>query len=50
MKHETALLRNNDPFYVPDFSQEVHYETELVVKINRVGRAIAERFEPRYYT
>ena len=49
MKPDTALLRNNDPFYVPDFSQEVHYETELVVKINRVGRAIAERFAPRYY-
>ena len=31
MKPDTALLRNNDPFYVPSFSNEVHYETELVV-------------------
>lgn len=44
MKPDTALLRNNDPFYVPSFSNEVHYETELVVRINRVGRAIEERF------
>lgn len=45
----TALLRNNDPFYVPAFSREVHYETELVVRIGRVARAIDERFAPRCY-
>ena len=49
MKPDTALLRNNDPFYIPRFSQEVHYECELVVRINRVGRAIDERFARRYY-
>lgn len=49
LKPDTALLRNNDPFYIPDFSQEVHYECELVVRINRVGRAIPERFAHRYY-
>ena len=49
MKPDTALLRNNDPFYIPRFSQEVHYECELVVRINRVGRAIEERFAHRYY-
>ena len=49
MKPDTALLRNNDPFYVPSFSREVHYETELVVRINRVGKCIAERFAHRYY-
>jgi len=49
MKPDTALLRNNNPFYLPDFSRELHYETELVVRINRVGRAIAERFAHRYY-
>ena len=36
MKPDTALLRNNDPFYVPSFSNEVHYETELVVRICRL--------------
>ena len=49
MKPDTALLRNNDPFYVPSFSHEVHYECELVVRINRVGKYIAERFAHRYY-
>ncbi|MCM1150855.1 MAG: fumarylacetoacetate hydrolase family protein [Alistipes sp.] len=49
LKPDTALLRNNDPFYIPAFSQEVHYECELVVRIDRVGRAIAEKFAHRYY-
>ncbi|MBQ5638997.1 MAG: fumarylacetoacetate hydrolase family protein [Alistipes sp.] len=49
MKPDTALLRNNDPFYIPRFSQEIHYECELVVRINRVGRSIEERFAHRYY-
>jgi len=50
MKPDTALLRNNKPFYVPDFSQELHYETELIVKINRIGKNIAPRFASRYYS
>ena len=49
LKPDTALLRNNDPFYLPAFSDEAHYECELVVRINRVGRCIAERFARRYY-
>ncbi len=49
LKPDTALLRNNDPFYIPQFSREVHYETELVVRINRVGKCIEERFAHRYY-
>lgn len=49
LKPDTAMLRNNDPFYIPPFSQEVHYECELIVKINRVGRSIEERFAHRYY-
>ncbi len=49
MKPDTALLRNNEPFYYPDFSQEIHYELEVVVKICRVGKAISEQFAPRYY-
>ena len=50
LKPDTALLRNNDPFYVPDFSKQVDYETELVVRINRVGKYIDRRFAHRYYT
>lgn len=50
MKPDTALLRNNDTFWLPPFSREVHYETELVVKINRTGKCVAEKFANRYYS
>ena len=49
LKPDTALHRNNDPFYLPDFSDNLHYELELVVRINRVGKCIEERFAHRYY-
>ncbi|MDO5523982.1 MAG: fumarylacetoacetate hydrolase family protein [Bacteroidia bacterium] len=49
MKPDTALLRNGKPFFLPDFSQEIHYETELVIKINRLGKNIAEKFAHRYF-
>ena len=49
LKPDTALLRNNDAFWIPPFSNRVDYETELVVKINRTGKCIAERFAHRYY-
>lgn len=41
--------RANQPFFLPDFSQEIHYETELVVRINKVGKSIAAKFAHRYY-
>ena len=49
MKPDTALLRAGKPFFLPDFSQDVQYEAELVVKISRLGKNIAERFAHRYY-
>jgi len=49
MKPDSALLRVNTPFYIPDFASEFHYETEIVVKINRLGRAINQKFAHRYY-
>lgn len=49
MKPDTALLRNNDPFYIPTFTDSIDYETELVVKINRVVKAIDEKFAARCY-
>ncbi len=49
LKPDSALLRNNDPFYIPDFAQSFHYEVEIVVRINRVGKHIEERFAHRYY-
>ncbi len=50
LKPDTALLRNNDPFYIPTFSQRMEYECELVVKINRVAKAIDRKFASRCYT
>lgn len=49
MKPDTALLRNNDPFYIPEWTQEVHPELELVIKINRIGKNIDKHFAHRYY-
>lgn len=46
---ETALIRNNKPFFYPDFSNDIHYEVELVLKINKLGKNIAEKFAHRYY-
>lgn len=50
MKPDSALLKNNKPFYLPDFSNEIHYETELIIQINRLGKNISEKFAPRYYS
>ncbi len=50
MKPDTALLRNNDAFYLPSFSQRIEYECELVVKINRVAKSIDKKFASRLYT
>ena len=49
MKPDSALLKDGKPFFIPDFSNEVHYETELVVRINRLGKNISERFAHRCY-
>lgn len=49
MKPDTAALKNNKPFYIPDFSSELHYETEIIVKISRLGKNIAPKFAHRYY-
>lgn len=49
MKPDSALLKDSKPFFIPDFCQQVDYETELVVRINRLGKNISERFAHRYY-
>ena len=48
MKPASAILPNNKPFYYPDFSRDIHYETELVLKIGRNGRHVQPRFAPDY--
>lgn len=49
MKPDSALLRNNDPFYIPAFSKDLHYECELVIRIKRLGSHIEKGFANRYY-
>ena len=48
-KPDTALLKDNAPFYYPDFTQDLHHEVELVVKINKMGKNIDEKFAHKYY-
>ncbi|MDR0971407.1 MAG: fumarylacetoacetate hydrolase family protein [Bacteroidales bacterium] len=49
-KCDTALLENNNPFYYPDYSNDVQYECELVVKIDKVGKTIPQRLAKNYYS
>ncbi len=48
-KPDTAILRNNAAFYYPDFSKNIHYEAEIVLRISKVGKNIEEKFANRYY-
>jgi len=49
MKSDSSLLRDGKPFFIPDFSSDIHYEAEIVIRIGRLGKNIAERFAHRYY-
>ncbi|MBX5438068.1 MAG: fumarylacetoacetate hydrolase family protein [Thermoflavifilum sp.] len=49
LKPKTALLQNNQPFYYPDFTEELHYECELVLRVCKNGKHIQEKFANRYY-
>jgi len=49
MKPDSSLIRNNQPFFIPDFSTDVHHEVELVVKINKLGKHIEKKFAHKYY-
>jgi len=48
IKPDSALLRNNAPFFIPEFSKEIHYEVELVIKIKKLGRHIPLNFASDY--
>lgn len=49
LKPDTSILRDNEPFYYPNFTKDIHYECEVVVKINKVGKNIQEKFAHKYY-
>jgi len=48
-KPDTALLKNNDPFYYPDYTQDIHHEVELILRISKEGKNISSQFAPKYY-
>jgi len=48
-KPDTSIITRNRPFFYPDFSNDIQYETEIVLKISRLGKNIEERFAHRYY-
>ena len=49
IKPDTAVHNLEQPFYIPDFSNEIHYETEIIVKISKQGKCISEKFAHKYY-
>jgi len=50
LKPDTSILLKKQPFFIPDFSNDVHYEVEILIKINRVGKHIAQKFAHKYYS
>jgi len=49
LKPDSSILKNNKPFFLPDFSKEIHYEVEVVIKISKLGKGITPKFAHRYF-
>ena len=49
LKPDTSLVLKNQPFFIPSFSDDVHYEVEVLVRINRIGKHIQQKFSHKYY-
>ncbi|APU69287.1 fumarylacetoacetate hydrolase family protein [Christiangramia flava] len=49
MKPDTSVLLKKQPFFIPDFSTDVHYEVEVLVRINKIGKHIQPKFAHKYY-
>ena len=49
LKPQTAIINKGQPFFIPSFSNEIHYELEVIIKINRLGRFIEKKFSHKYY-
>ena len=49
LKPDTSIIRNNNPFFYPEFTNDLQYELEVVLKVNRLGRNISEKFAHRYF-
>lgn len=49
MKPDTSIIKNNEPFYFPDFSKDIHHEVEVLVRIHKQGKSIEKEFAHSYY-
>ena len=49
LKPETAVILKNQPFFIPDYSTDIHYEVEILVKIKKLGKSIETKFSHKYY-
>ncbi|MCB0458082.1 MAG: fumarylacetoacetate hydrolase family protein, partial [Flavobacteriaceae bacterium] len=49
IKPDSSVLLKNNPFIIPEFSQDIHYEVEILVKINKIGKYIDKKFAHKYY-
>jgi acylpyruvate hydrolase len=49
LKPDSSILKNNKPFFLPDFSKEIHFEVEVVIKISKLGKGISPKFAHRYF-
>jgi acylpyruvate hydrolase len=49
LKPDSSVVKNNKPFFLPDFSEMIQYEVEVVIKISKLGKGISAKFAPRYY-
>jgi len=49
LKPDTAIIKKNQPFFIPSFSTDIDYEVEVIIKINRIGKHIQKRFSHKYY-
>ena len=49
LKPDSSILKNNKPFFLPDFSVDINYEVEVVIKISKLGKGISAKFAPRYF-
>jgi len=49
LKPDSAILKKNKPFFIPDFSSDVQYEAEIVLRISKLGKGIAVKYAERYY-
>ena len=50
IKPDTSMLQNKHPFFLPDFSNDIHHEVEILVRIDRIGKHIEPQFAPKYYS